>query len=147
MLEHTTVATGSLTYQPLGENIHFIRFEASSRQTVTTLMTLLERLYTQAAEDGALYLLVDSVSGTLPMTTTVREGIELEKRHPHHPKVYVALMHQHPLAKLLDTMLRPLRINNQIRLFEAHEREQAINWLLAKQEEAAMTDQPAWTIR
>ena len=147
MLDHATVATGSITYQALGENIHFIRFEETSRQTVTTLMTLLERLYTQAAGTGALYLLVDSVSGSLPMTTAIREGLELEKRHPTHPTVYVALMHQHPLAKLLDTMLRPLRIKNQIRLFDAKAREKAIDWLLSKQAEAALVEQPMWSLR
>jgi len=144
MLERTSVTTGSLIYQTLGEDIHFVRFEESSRQTVITLMNLLERLYAQTDDSGALYVLVDSTAASLPMTAAIREGIELEKRFPRHPRVYVALMHNHPLAKMLDTMLRPLRHKNSIRLFDGNQREEAVNWLIAKQSEN--TIQTKWAI-
>ncbi|MBX3082490.1 MAG: STAS/SEC14 domain-containing protein [Anaerolineae bacterium] len=139
MLERTSVTTGSLTYQTLGENIHFVRFEEASRQTVITLINLLERLYAQSGASDDLYLLVDSSAVSLPMTTAIREGIDLEKRHPNHPTVHVALLQRHPLAKMLDTMLRPLRFKNHIRLFDATEREQAIDWLIAKQNKPSET--------
>ena len=73
------------------------------------------------------------------MTVAIREGMQLEKKHPTHPKVVVALIHTHPLVKLLDGMLRPLRNKNQIRLFGPHEREDAMTWLRTRQAEAELT--------
>ena len=137
MLEQ--IATGPITYQALEEDIHFVRFEETSRQAVTALMTVVERLYIETAEAGVLYLMVDSTIGSLPMTAAIREGMQLEKKHPTHPKVVVALIHTHPLVKLLDGMLRPLRNKNQIRLFGPQEREQAMAWLRTRQAEAELT--------
>jgi hypothetical protein len=124
-------------YEILDANIHAIRFEAATRQAVTSLMTLVEHLYVQYADAGAVFLLVDSTSSSLPMGVAIREGLQLEKRYPQHPTIYVALLHTNSLAKLLDSMLRPLRINNQIRLFGPKEHDQAVEWLRTKQAEVA----------
>jgi hypothetical protein len=132
------IATGPITYQTLGDDIHFIRFEESSRQAVTALMTLIEQLYIETADAGVLYLIVDSSAGSLPMAAAIRDGMQLENRYPKHPKVILALLHSHPMAKLLDGMLRPLRNKNQIRLFGPHDRDQATEWLRTRQAEAEL---------
>lgn len=133
MTNSSSLTSGAIIYQVLDHDIHFVRFEESSRQSATSLFQLLERLYVSSAEAGYLCMLIDSVDEAVPITATVRDGIALENRYPQHVPVFVALMHHHPLASLLDVMLRPLRSKNQIRLFAPDKREQAIAWLLERQ--------------
>jgi hypothetical protein len=124
-----------INYQVLDNGIHFLRMVQSNRQAAISLFALMEDLYHSPAEHGMISMLVDSTAASVPLVESVRLAGELEKKYPSHIPVNVALLQQHPLANILQTMLRPLRLKNQTRLFEANQREEAIDWLLAKRAE------------
>ena len=125
-------------YELLDHDIHFVCAVQSTGQAVNDLFVVLEKLYQTTPDSGVVSMLVDSINASMPMTPAIRVAGELEKKYPNHIPVNVALLQRHPLANILQIMLRPLRLKNQIRLFDAPNRDEAIQWLIDKQAEARM---------
>ena len=128
--------TDVLAYEVLGDDIHFVRLADYSRQHIATLTAVFQLLYATTEETETLYLLIDCAAASAAETTRVWDAIDLIRREPPQPPVVVAMLRRHPPMSMLTTILTPLRSQNQVRLFNADERDRAVGWLLSKQLEA-----------
>ncbi|MBX3082491.1 MAG: hypothetical protein KF716_12715 [Anaerolineae bacterium] len=119
-----------VSYEVLDNDIHYIRLLQSTRQAAVSTFSILEHLYRQPSHRQVLSILMDSSHASVPLASSVHMAAELEKKYPTHVPVNIALLQRNPLANVLQTMLRPLRMKNQTRLFDSEQHTQAIEWLV-----------------
>jgi hypothetical protein len=113
--------------------IHVIEINDGSRESMDAMLSILERMYAEPTTAKAIYILMDSTKYTLPLTPTIRQVIQLEQTYPNHPSLNIAVLLGLDIAIMVDTMLRPLRNKNQIRMFTPKDRERAMQWLMSRQ--------------
>jgi len=123
----------AIGYETTTSGIHVVEIRDGSRLAVAALLSIMERLYSDPSFTKGIYILVDATQHTLPLTPTIRQVIQLERKHPVHPPVNTAVMIGLDFAMMVDTMLTPIRSKNPIRLFSPKDRERAMQWLLARQ--------------
>ena len=123
----------AIGHETTTSGIHVVEIRDGSRFAVGALLSIMEQLYTEPTPSNGIYILVDALKHTLPLTPTIRQVIQLERKYPVHPVVNTAVLINLDFAMMVDTMLTPLRSKNQIRLFSPKDRERAMQWLLARQ--------------
>jgi hypothetical protein len=129
----TTTTTDAIVYEKNNFGIHLIDIQDGTRNGVESLITILERLYSDPTLGKHIYMMVDSTKHTLPLTPSIRRVMQLERLYPNHAPLNAAVLINLDFAIMVDTMLTPLRSRNQIRLFTPKDRERAMQWLLARQ--------------
>lgn len=132
MAEQSPLYSELLSYRILDNKVHFIRLEQTSNETVETLMALMNQLLAQSTSATPMNFMIDSAKVTLPVAISIRQAFELEKRQPSYPPARIALLIPESMLRLMDTLLKPFRGKNQIRVFNACETEMAMAWLLVR---------------
>ncbi|MBX3082500.1 MAG: hypothetical protein KF716_12760 [Anaerolineae bacterium] len=133
MPKPATRTTDLISHEVTNSGIHLIKINDGSRAAIASLIAIFESLYSEPQRDHAIFALIDSSEHALPIIPSMRQTMQLEHNYPNHPAMNAAVLLNLDIAIMGDTLLRPLRTRNSIRLFTPKDRDRALEWLASRQ--------------